>query len=995
MNYSSINLLQTSCRCAVLYKFCSMNSTFMKVLFIILPLLYNTLVVAQNIPDTKILTRWLQEMKASKKGPFKRIRWFCNDGAILPPEPYACVPHGGGRQHGEWNENTIALRSAGFYIANVLASIDATKLVKTNNNYDILKQILLERFLIEADDGWIFRGARYYRGAIQVEDENRSGRQLLLTLIAEPKKVKQQFLLLREAVRLLPHGQSSPTVSKVRQLTTILSERDPQFMNLRNKIHSQPAPSDAQRVRDYIASHKMNSPADYERLAVAIDKLYRNVSITERLMALSKNVRSPDLARKLQYYATQLTDHADDLMHRFRISSQLQMLLRDQFATIDDSNQQLAALETSLRLEVTAFTTSNKLLRQLPLYSRRARLNWLADTSKALYGAGLISKRQWHAIQDSITNLSKPKLTLPVYREELRFLSRIPSWSNRWMQFHFANSIEYLGRIEPQVHRFVHEKLREGPLLTYSRVLDSLMQDANQQAGLGHKLFGKTIGVGLRALNPGLARGVLRLPNKILNKTVFKPDGIYLLPSTTANLPPVAGILTLGEGNALSHIQILASNLGIPNVVVDHALLPQLKIWANKKVVLAVSPAGSVLLDKDNKDWDEIFSREAAVPVERISPNLKKLDLATRDFVPLNHLRASDSGRIAGPKAANLGELKYHFPSAVVDGLVIPFGIFRQLLEQKMDGKNKSVYAWMQDQYQIIKTLSNKPQAQQRARQIFLTKLRNWIMSADPGEDFRQRLKNAIQQVFGKDDSYALFVRSDTNMEDLPGFTGAGLNLTVPNVVGFENVLNAIAKVWASPFTKRAYAWRQQRMDQPEHVYVSILLMRTVPVEKSGVMVTMDVETGRHSSYSVAVNEGVGGAVHGQAAEELRINTYTGDIRLLAEATSPYRRVATTQGGLQKLPATRNKSVLTSNDIIQLRQLGKELPRRIRLLNDQDQLVPLDVEFGFYQNKLMLFQVRPYLRSKRAIRSRYLNLLDINLTSTSQQIIDLDGNPDE
>ena len=965
----------------------------MKALFIILPLLYSTLVVAQNTPDTKILTRWLQEIKASEKGPFERIRWFCNDGTILPPKAYACVRHGGGRQHGEWNEHTQVLRAAGFYVANVLAQINATELVKSDNNYAILKQILLERFLIEIDDGWIFRGARYYRGALQVEDETKSGRQLLLTLLAGPKKVKQEFLLVREAVRLLPHGQISPSVTQVRQLSTTLSERDTQFMLLRTKIHSQPDPSDAQRVRDYIGNHKKKHPAEYERLATAIDYLYRKVNITDRLMALSKSVRSPDLARELQQYALQLATHADDTAHRFRISSQLLILLRENLIRIGDVHQQLEVLDISLMLELTAFTTGNKLLRQLPLQSRRTRLNWLADSSKALYGTGLISKRQWNAIQDSLSNLNKPSLALPVYREELRFLSRIPFWTNRWMQFHFSNSIEHLGRIEPLIHRFVPEKLREGPLLIYSRVLDSLMQDANRQAGFSHKLFDKTIGVGLRALNPGLARGILRLPTREIDKTKFKPDGIYLLPSTTAELPPVAGILTLGEGNALSHIQILASNLGIPNVVVDHALLPQLKPWANKRIILAVSPSGSVQLDKDGEHWDEIFNREAEIPVERINPNLKKLNLGLRDFVSLDHLRASDSGRITGPKAANLGELKYNFPGTVADGLAIPFGVFRQLLEQNMEGQNQSVYAWMQDQYRNIKQLRGNPQAQQRVRQAFYSKLRNWITTADPGDDFRRRLKDAMQQVFGKDGSYAVFVRSDTNLEDLPGFTGAGLNLTVPNVIGFDNVLEAIARVWASPFTDRAYAWRQQRMDQPEHVYSSILLMRTVPVEKSGVMVTIDVETGRHSSYSVAVNEGVGGAVAGQAAEELRINAYTGKTRLLAEATSTYRRVVTEQAGLQKLPVSSNDVVLTSDEISQLQRLGNELPKRIHLLNNQEQLAPLDVEFGFYQNKLMLFQVRPYLQSHRAKRSHYLNLMDLHLTSTSQQMINLDAIP--
>lgn len=974
-----------------------MLSAILKNSLIILPLFLllfrGTLTVAQASPDTKTLSRWLQQMKVSEKGPFARISWFCNDGAILPPTPYACVPHGGGRQHGDWNEHTLGLRAAGFYVANVLARINAAELVKTDNHHAILKQILLERFLIEIDDGWIFRGARYYRGALQVEDENRSGRQLLLSLLAGPKKVKQEFMIMRESTRFLPHGQSSSTVTTVRQLSTTLSERDPQFMFLRNKIHSQPDPSDAQRVRDYVESHKIDSPDEYEHLAADIDDLYNTISITDHLLALSKKVQSPELARKLRQYAAQLTAHADDTERNFSIISEVLMLLRDNLATAGDTRQQLEVLDASLMLERNVFTTGNTLLEHLPSSSRRARLKWLADSSKALYGAGLISRRQWQSIQDSIASLNSTSLALPVYREELRFLARVASWTNRWMQFHFGNSIEHLGRIEPQVHKFVHEKLREGPLLVYSRVLDSLMQDANRQAGLGHQLFGKTIGTGLRALNPGLARGILHLPTQKSDKSKFKPDSIYLLPDTTAELPLVAGILTLGEGNALSHIQILASNLGIPNVVVDHALLPQLKAWENKRIVLAVSPAGSVQLDEDGQHWDEIFNREATIPQARINPDLKKLDLELKDFVPLDRLRSTDSGRIVGPKAANLGELRHHFSTAVADGLVIPFGVFRQLLEQNMQGQDQSVYAWMQDQYRGIEALKSKPLAQTRARQAFLTKLRNWISNADPGSDFRQRLKDAMQQMFGKDGSYAVFVRSDTNLEDLPGFTGAGLNLTVPNVVGFDKVLEAIARVWASPFTERAYAWRQQRMDRPEHIYVSILLMRSIPVEKSGVMVTMDVESGRHSGYSVAVNEGVGGAVRGQAAEELRINAYSGEIRLLAEATSPYRRVVTMQGGLQKLPASLNEAVLTSKEIAQLRLLGKELPQRIHLLNNEDRLAPLDVEFGFYKNKLMLFQVRPYLQSLRAKRSRYLNQLDINLTSTSQQMIDLDAVP--
>ena len=49
-------------------------------------------------------------MQENPRGPFSRIRWFCNDGTVLPPEAYACREHGGGYQHGEWSAETVKLR---------------------------------------------------------------------------------------------------------------------------------------------------------------------------------------------------------------------------------------------------------------------------------------------------------------------------------------------------------------------------------------------------------------------------------------------------------------------------------------------------------------------------------------------------------------------------------------------------------------------------------------------------------------------------------------------------------------------------------------------------------------------------------------------------------------------------------------------------------------------------------------------------------------------
>ena len=46
-------------------------------------------------PNADVYRSWITEMKGQERGPFSRIRWFCADGTVLPPRPYACRDHGG------------------------------------------------------------------------------------------------------------------------------------------------------------------------------------------------------------------------------------------------------------------------------------------------------------------------------------------------------------------------------------------------------------------------------------------------------------------------------------------------------------------------------------------------------------------------------------------------------------------------------------------------------------------------------------------------------------------------------------------------------------------------------------------------------------------------------------------------------------------------------------------------------------------------------------
>ncbi len=926
---------------------------------------------------------WIEEMKQAPRGPFNRIRWFCKDGSVLPPKPYACGERGGGNQHGEWNQKTKQLRADGYFIANFMAGIEPAAFFALPNHRTRFQHMLLEQFLIAQDSGWIMRRARRYRGAFQEEDERSGARELLQALSGKGEWTGKRFPLLRMGAQLLPHGADSATVQRVRQDSASLSDQDADFNPLRNRIHGRLSPDHAALVRQYAA--KQGEPtlrARYKKLAQDITRVFRQQPLQQQLQHYIGKLplAQGELKQQLEQAIEALKNDSSSTS-RHAVTARLMVALRSALAAgISRGSLRLNALDLSIRLENEHFVTATKLRDKLSTSPRQQRLQWLQSSVDAIYGSGLISQRQRSALSTSIGRLGGDSVSLGLYKKELDYLSRLPGWGAQGLELHLHQAVAKFSEIEPLANLFTQDRLRGSPLLFFSNLLDSLLKDANKLSGVQHHLLGAEIGAGLHGLNPGLSRGTLHTSAKQGSVADFAADGIYLLPETVSDLPPVAGILTLGEGNPLSHIQLLARNLGIPNVAIDSSLQSNLTPHDGKPVVLAVSPAGSVRLELDEGQWEEVFGQEQSTGDAVIRPDLKKLDLEQHEFKPLSSLRASDSGRSVGPKAAKLGELKHHYPEAVAEGLAIPFGLFRELLEQPLEGEGKSVFDWMVAEYAMLRTLPKGSSEQQQATDKFRQRLQSWIRDADPGDKFRSELATAMQQAFGKDGSYGVFVRSDTNVEDLPGFTGAGLNLTVPNAVGFDNILTAISRVWASPFSARAYAWRQNHMELPQHVYPAVLLLRSVPADKSGVMVTQDIDSGDGGWLSVAVNEGVGGAVDGQAAESLRINTEDGQVRLLAQATASIRRKPLAEGGVSKLPVSGSDTVLLPAEIEQLIELHKGLPQRFpSVVNDQGKTVPADIEFGFLDGKLKLFQIRPFLESKRARGSNFLNQMDAGL----------------
>jgi len=941
--------------------------------------------------------QWIVDMKTAERGPFSRLRWFCTDGRVTPPKPYVCGDEGG-HQHGEWSQQTKELRGKGYKIANLLAGADGKELIAQPGFMELYNQMLVEKYLVAADDGWILRRAMFYRGAIQEEDEAEGGRNLLVAMSAQPEWIGLRFPALRMGVRLLPHGAETASVQKVRQVSASLADQDEGFQGLRGKIHGTPDAGDAQRVRDYAA--KVSDPAlkaKYLELAEEIDGVYQAGSLPELLESSAKRYSGgPWLQKLLRDAASAYTQDATADNH-YKVTASLLAELRDAMPKIKSASARLSVMDLSLAVEADNFRASAELREQLPKANRHRRVEWLHAAIDAAYGTGAINQRGRQELRQALASLSSDNLSLGVYLKALAYLGRVPGWGTQGLRFQFYESMQKMSEIEPLALHFIQDQLRGSPLLFFSQLLDSLQRDANKLAGVRHKLFGEEIGVGFRALNPGLARGTLHARPDLQQLGAFADDGIYLLPETVSDLPPVAGIMTAGEGNPLSHVQLLARNLGIPNVGVDESLLSVIQGHDGEAVVMAVSPAGLVELSKDGANWNGVFGETEASQDVVIRPDLEKLDLGVRDFINLDQLSASDSGRTVGPKAAKLGELRKHFPEAVSPGVAIPFGVFREVvLDQPYRQTKQTVFEWMVENYRNMEKLPAGSAERKQTAERFRAELYDLILQSRLDESYQERLRSAMQQAFGSLDGLGVFVRSDTNVEDLAGFTGAGLNLTLPNVVGFDNVVDGIAKVWASPFTARAFAWRQSHMESPENVYPAVLLLKSVPNDKSGVMVTQDIDTGDRNVISVAVNEGVGGAVDGQSSESLRIDTRDGSVKVLAMATAPWRRNPAPGGGVDKLPVSGDEAVLKPDEIKQLIRFAKELPDRFPpITDDQGNPAPADIEFGFLDGKLQLFQLRPFLESRKARGIGYLSEMDKSLQGTMDKTVNMLEVPNE
>ncbi|CAK7235597.1 hypothetical protein SBRCBS47491_009350 [Sporothrix bragantina] len=111
----------------------------------------------------------------------------------------------------------------------------------------------------------------------------------------------------------------------------------------------------------------------------------------------------------------------------------------------------------------------------------------------------------------------------------------------------------------------------------------------------------------------------------------------------------------------------------------------------------------------------------------------------------------------------------------------------------------------------------------------------------------------------GKDNYVA--VRSSATAEDLADTSFAGLHDTFLDIRGLDNVLDAVKRCWASLWTARCTAYREQHSIPHAEVAIAVVVQVMVDSEMAGVMFTANPVTGNTSEIVVNSNFGLGESV--------------------------------------------------------------------------------------------------------------------------------------
>ena len=279
-------------------------------------------------------------------------------------------------------------------------------------------------------------------------------------------------------------------------------------------------------------------------------------------------------------------------------------------------------------------------------------------------------------------------------------------------------------------------------------------------------------------------------------------------------------------------------------------------------------------------------------------------------------------------------------------GFAIPFFYYTQFIEENKFDET------------ITEMLGNDRFNHDPAyRKQRLADLRAKIQNGKLNEAFAHAMVERRRMLLG---GKGVFVRSSTNSEDLPNFSGAGLYTTVPNVRDDDRLLEAVKTVWASLWNYEAYEARESFGINHSAVYPAVLIQEGINAEAAGVLITTNPfdKEDRRSVY-INAKRGLGiRVVEGRRVPEQLIfyphSRRTSMVRVLTRSGDDTMLTFDERGGVREIKIDVERRVLTDAVV---RRLARAALQIERAFGGHDQ----DIEWVTIGSQIYIVQSRPYV----------------------------------
>ena len=531
--------------------------------------------------------------------------------------------------------------------------------------------------------------------------------------------------------------------------------------------------------------------------------------------------------------------------------------------------------------------------------------------------------------------LSKSELNQQYRSPNRRYLFGIISWQNSTQEYVY----EFWegDKITPELLKLAAGRLKDSFYAPLRYKTNSLWQETVAEQSKVPFITQESLikNFPYLPLNQGKAIGTLRVIAKEDDLYNVGADDIIILKEVPLELPPVAGIISEKPSTALSHVNVLARGWGIPNIYLKDAekiLAP----YIGRRIEFEATAKQYRIVQTNRNTTSKSFSDGLTLPQPDVS------DYSLR---ALANLRRDDS-RYCGSKAANLGHIRAHIAgSNVPDGFCIPFAYYQAMMDRL--GINAATLIQ-------IETQSGGDNCKRRTALLTLQKK---ITDAEIPSEWKHRW---AEQWRSQLNSKGVFVRSSSNSEDLPNFSGAGLYTTVPNVTDENALVEAVKQSWASVFNYSTYEARRIAGLPHDSVKMSVFVQQSINADLSGVLVTINpYDTAQKNSSYIAAKRGLGiRVVEGKrVAEQVVYNRRNDSVQRLSSSNETTALQLDKNGGVREVPVTSG-NVMNQEQIRRLDQTGQRIKQ---LFANGEQ----DIEWAFDKGKLVILQARPYLNGTR------------------------------